>query len=171
MMQAGYKDYLNHLNTRFIARRSDIIVSSTLSITLTPIDDGFEPAHFALINDDEIASYVMLRQEFRAQSISSNKICKQAITQSRRSLFKSANTEPSKEDSIFSEDSIVSEYFDEEQGAAGDPASDLKVSEPRYRLPATLLAEPMADRKVVGLSVKEQRLYKMQKMKYAQKQK
>ena len=43
-MQTGFKDYLNHLQTKFVARRSDIIVSSTLSITLTPQDDGFEPA-------------------------------------------------------------------------------------------------------------------------------
>lgn len=35
-MSIGFKDYLNHLTTKFIARRSDIIVSSTLSITLTP---------------------------------------------------------------------------------------------------------------------------------------
>ena len=39
VMQTGFKDYLNHLHTKFIARRSDIIVSSTLSITLTPMDD------------------------------------------------------------------------------------------------------------------------------------
>jgi len=43
-MQTGFKDHLNHLSTKFIARRSDIIVSSTLSITLTPQDDGFVPA-------------------------------------------------------------------------------------------------------------------------------
>lgn len=38
-VSVGYKDFLNHLTTKFIARRSDIIVSSTLSITLTPVDD------------------------------------------------------------------------------------------------------------------------------------
>jgi len=38
-MSIGFPDYLNHLLTKFIARRSDIIVSSTLSITLTPNDD------------------------------------------------------------------------------------------------------------------------------------
>jgi hypothetical protein len=34
----GFDPLLNHLNTKFLARRSDIIVSSTLSITLTPED-------------------------------------------------------------------------------------------------------------------------------------
>ena len=36
VMNIGYNDLLTHLNTKFVARRSDIIVSSTLSITLTP---------------------------------------------------------------------------------------------------------------------------------------
>lgn len=72
----GYQDFLNHLSTRFIARRSDIIVSSTLSITLTPIDDTVEPVHFSLIDADEIWDYVMLRQEYRATQINSNKLPK-----------------------------------------------------------------------------------------------
>ena len=50
VMQTGFKDYLNHLNTKFIARRSDIIVSSTLSITLTPLDDQFMPIQFANVD-------------------------------------------------------------------------------------------------------------------------
>jgi len=49
MSTGGFSNYLNHLETKFIARRSDIIVSSTLSITLTPIDDGFKPCHFATV--------------------------------------------------------------------------------------------------------------------------
>jgi len=57
----GFKDYLNHLSTKYIARRSDILVSSTLSITLTPIVDVFEPAHFATMEDEEVWNYVMLR--------------------------------------------------------------------------------------------------------------
>lgn len=60
-MSIGFNDFLNHLSTKFIARRSDIIVSSTLSITLTPQDNTVEPVHFALINADEIWEYVMLR--------------------------------------------------------------------------------------------------------------
>ena len=41
VMNIGYSNMLTHLNTKFLARRSDIIVSSTLSITLTPQDDGY----------------------------------------------------------------------------------------------------------------------------------
>ena len=68
----GFKDYLNHLSTKFIARRSDIIVSSTLSITLTPIDDVYEPAHFAIMDDDAIWEYTKLKNEYRATLVSSN---------------------------------------------------------------------------------------------------
>ena len=68
----GFTDYLNHLSTKFIARRSDILVSSTLSITLTPIDDEFEPAHFATIENEEVWKYVMLRSEYRASQVKSN---------------------------------------------------------------------------------------------------
>lgn len=38
VMSVGYGDYLTHKPIKFVARRSDIIVSSTLSITLTPAD-------------------------------------------------------------------------------------------------------------------------------------
>ena len=38
VMDIGYGDLLKHLPTKFFCRRSDIIVSSTLSITLTPKD-------------------------------------------------------------------------------------------------------------------------------------
>ena len=69
-----YNNFLNHLSTKFIARRSDIIVSSTLSITLTPQDDTVEPIHFALINADEIWEYVMLRQVYRSMLIQTNKL-------------------------------------------------------------------------------------------------
>ena len=75
-MQTNFKDFLNHLSTKFIARRSDIIVSSTLSITLTPEDDGFVPCKFAFINADEIRDYVNLRQTFRSSRIESNSIPK-----------------------------------------------------------------------------------------------
>jgi len=36
VMNVGYHHMLNHLPTKFITRRSDIIVSSTMSISLTP---------------------------------------------------------------------------------------------------------------------------------------
>ena len=38
-MKIGYGDLLRHLTTKQLCRRSDIIVSSTLSITVTPRDE------------------------------------------------------------------------------------------------------------------------------------
>ena len=73
-MQTGFTDYLNHLNTKFIARRSDIIVNSTLSVTLTPTGDDFEPTAFALVEAEDIWDYVMLRQDYRAHYIQSNSL-------------------------------------------------------------------------------------------------
>ena len=61
VMSVGHSDMLNHLQTTFLARRSDIIVSSTLSITLTPKDDEFIPTSFARIENDEITDWVNLR--------------------------------------------------------------------------------------------------------------
>ena len=73
-MGTGFQDYLNHLSTKFLARRSDIIVTSTLSLTLTPEDDGYVPAQFALIDEPGIWEYVMKRQEYRAMAIQSNQL-------------------------------------------------------------------------------------------------
>ena len=75
-MQNGFKDYLNHLNTKFNARRSDIIVSATMSFTLTPMADNFEPVQFYNINQDQIWDYVMKRQEYRATKVASNTLPK-----------------------------------------------------------------------------------------------
>ena len=47
-----FRDYLNHLSTKYIARKSDIKVTSTLSFTLTPESDGFEPAKFTIMSPD-----------------------------------------------------------------------------------------------------------------------
>lgn len=74
MSYGCFKDYLNHLNVKFRARRSDIIISSTMSVTLTPIESLVVPTHFALISQTDLIKYVMLRNEFRAMNISSNKL-------------------------------------------------------------------------------------------------
>lgn len=58
VMQIGFKDYLNHKSTKFIARRSDIIVSSTLSITMSPQNDMFIPCKFSKIKQPELNDYV-----------------------------------------------------------------------------------------------------------------
>lgn len=49
VMSVGYGDLLTHRPVKFIARRSDIIVSSTLQLTLTPADCGYRPLDHALL--------------------------------------------------------------------------------------------------------------------------
>ena len=65
-MNIGYSELLTHLNTKFLARRSDIIVSSTLSITLTPTEDKFTAKKKAKMTDEEVVEWIDKRQEFRA---------------------------------------------------------------------------------------------------------
>lgn len=38
VMSIGYNHQLSHLSTKFLCRRSDILVSATLSLTLTPVE-------------------------------------------------------------------------------------------------------------------------------------
>ena len=71
-MQAGWKDYLNHLPTKFVARRSDIIISSTLSITLTPIESTVKPIQFALLTKQEVDEFILLKNNYRALKITSH---------------------------------------------------------------------------------------------------
>ena len=49
VMSVGYGQYLTHKPVKFVARRSDIIVSSTLSITLTPADSDYRPLDKGLL--------------------------------------------------------------------------------------------------------------------------
>ena len=65
-MNIGHSDLLTHLNTKFLARRSDIIVSSTLSITLTPTEDIYCKKKMAKMTEEEVVEWVDKRQEFRA---------------------------------------------------------------------------------------------------------
>ena len=71
-MQAGFKDYLNHLNTKFVTRRSDIVVSSTLSITLTPIESNVIPTNFATLSSSDREEYIRKRNIYRTLKLSSN---------------------------------------------------------------------------------------------------
>jgi hypothetical protein len=57
----GYKALLSQLPTKFLHRRSDIIVSSTMSITLSPIDQGFVKKNLIEMTEDEIKAWVDLR--------------------------------------------------------------------------------------------------------------
>ena len=69
VMNIGHSELLTHLPTKFLARRSDIIVSSTLSITLTPIAANYRPMDKALMTDEEVNKWIDKRQEFRAMKL------------------------------------------------------------------------------------------------------
>ena len=59
-MSIGHIDYLDHDSTKFFARRSDIIVSSTMSITFMPVDD-FKKINFSKIAAEDIKNWVDLK--------------------------------------------------------------------------------------------------------------
>jgi len=69
VMSVGYGHLLTHIPTKFRARRSDIIVSSTLSITLTPSDGDYKCKDHALLSKEELSAWCDKRSEFRAQSV------------------------------------------------------------------------------------------------------
>jgi len=52
VMSVGYGHLLTHKPVKFVARRSDIIVSSTLSITLTPADSDYRPLDKGLLEPE-----------------------------------------------------------------------------------------------------------------------
>jgi hypothetical protein len=68
-MSVGYGHLLTHKPIKFVARRSDIIVSSTLSITLSPSDSGYKPLDKALLKKDEISAWCEKRHEFRGINV------------------------------------------------------------------------------------------------------
>ena len=166
VMQTGFKDYLNHLHTKFIARRSDIIVSSTLSITLTPMDDQFVPIHFASIGEDEIWDYVMKWQEYRAFGVNSNVLPKPGVI----ATMGFSDDSSVQSDDAFTKSAMDYSEFDADQkfddGTEGNKSSNNNA--PVVRLPATLASEPIDPKKVPFLSFKERRLYNLQKGKYEQ---
>lgn len=59
---------MTHLPTRFIFRRSDILVSSTLSVTLTPLESGFERKNLVEMSEKELDDWINLRFEFLAKT-------------------------------------------------------------------------------------------------------
>ena len=70
VMNIGYGHLLTHLRTKEYARRSDIIVSSTLSFTLTPKEGDFvSQVYFANITEEETKKWVDKRQEFRTLKV------------------------------------------------------------------------------------------------------
>jgi len=70
----GFAHVLQHLPTKFLTRRSDIIVSSTMSITLTPNDDDYKPLNTNEMDLEAITNWVNLRHEYRASKVKQAKL-------------------------------------------------------------------------------------------------
>jgi len=68
-MSVGYGHLLTHKPIKFVARRSDIIVSSTLSITLTPADSEYRPVDKALLSPEEFSDWCDKRHRFRGMNV------------------------------------------------------------------------------------------------------
>jgi len=68
-MSVGYGELLTHLPTKYRTRRSDIIVSSTLSITLVPADSEYRVKDLCLIKNEEIDRWCDIRSLYRASMI------------------------------------------------------------------------------------------------------
>lgn len=165
-MQVGFGDYLNHLNTKFRARRSDIIVSSTLSITLTPIESLVSPTHFCTITSEEKDLYVQQRNKYRALSILSNDLPKRKgrrgsrtpaywLLSSYGSNFYSSNFSEEPQSQLF-----------EESDSNDENESGYTIKSHHYIMPATLLNEPLHPNQVERLKPKDYKLYNLQKGKY-----
>ena len=57
----GYGHLMTHVPIKFVSRRSDIIVSSTLSLTMIPAASAYKIKDHALISVDEIFNWCNLR--------------------------------------------------------------------------------------------------------------
>lgn len=68
-MSVGYGHLLTHKPVKFVARRSDIIVSSTLSITLTPADSEYRPLDRGLLDPTQLSVWCHKRHEFRGHNV------------------------------------------------------------------------------------------------------
>ena len=140
---------LNHLSTKLLTRRSDIIMTSTLSITLTPKDD-FIPISFAFLTPKNIQQWITYRNKFRSE----REQCK----------------DHSKD---FSEDELDESIL--VVGNMGEGFSlasssgfeyDKKDDDIVKHLPRTLLSAPLRPDLTGLLSKKDRRIYNIQKVKW-----
>lgn len=69
VMSVGYGHLLTHKPIKFVARRSDIIVSSTLSITLTPADSEYRPIDKGLLTPEQASIWCDKRHEYRGMNV------------------------------------------------------------------------------------------------------
>ena len=65
----GFGHLLTHIPIKFRTRRSDIIVSSTIQITLAPSESLYKPKDQALLTPEEVTEWCNKRHEFRALSV------------------------------------------------------------------------------------------------------
>lgn len=65
--RVGYKESLKHIPTEEVARRSDILVTSTISMSVYPVDRRLISCKYrALMDDDELRNYMDERNSFKA---------------------------------------------------------------------------------------------------------
>ena len=167
VMQTGYKDYLNHLGTKFIARRSDIIVSSTLSITLAPEDDKVVPAYFSRLTAEGIKTYVDGRSRYRALSVASNTL-PQKRGEADSSVERIAiESESESEGEAEGFEEFKAKQAEQEQAEhARRTTVKAGIQESRFQLPRTLLTAPLNPARVARLRGKDKKLYNLQKSKH-----
>ena len=70
----GYSNHLSHLETKLLCKRSDILVSASLSFTLTPLVTGRQKSHLVQMDDDRRFQWVNYRHEFNAKTIDMHKV-------------------------------------------------------------------------------------------------
>ena len=94
VMSVGYGLLLTHKPVKFIARRSDIIVSSTLQLTLVPSDSGYRPLDHALMTREQIQEWCHTRHQFRALSIETAKMYRDEDQNDTTVMGKTATLRP-----------------------------------------------------------------------------
>ena len=67
MTRIGYEKHLSYLTTELLFRRSDILVSSTLSFSLTPLEE--KRRHLVQMTEAQLKEWVDLKSEFRAMNV------------------------------------------------------------------------------------------------------
>ena len=121
VMQIGFHDLLTHIDAKQHARRSDIIVSSTLSITMTPKDDEYESkmTKFALVSEEDVAKWVAKRHIYRSIGVRQAGLSR--LKQSGRGAPDEDSDEvENDEETDEAELSAVSSDYSQEESSAGE---------------------------------------------------
>jgi len=171
-MNIGYGYHLTHLPTRFVFRRSDILVSSTLSITLTPLERGFERKNLVEMTEEELTRWIDLRYEFTSKNIKhqvlphhGSNYCPAYYTNLLRMTMKAGQSPQFQSSSTPSEAAgfIFRQQTDMAATILKGPSDE---APPSKLLPACLLREPLTPEQQQLLHDEERRQYNMQKAKH-----